>query len=43
MSKISAVKNYGYDKLEKLYKQRMNKTGVDFIFKHACLSYDKKI
>eukprot|EP00347_Sterkiella_histriomuscorum_P005013 403358235 len=42
LCKIQAVKNYGYEKLEEHFKNRMNKTGVDMAFKNAILNQEKK-
>ena len=43
LSKIQAIKSMGSEKLEENFKNRLNKTGVDFTFKNALINYDKKL
>ena len=41
LSKVQAIRNVGYDRIEDQYKNRLNKTGVDFCFKSAIVNFDK--
>ena len=43
LSKISAVKQYGHNRLEENFKSRLNKTGVDFTFKQTVINHDKLV